>query len=332
MNQPAVSLMDLFRVSQFNLDDRQAFEDADIMQFEVWTTDKERIGKVSDILMDDIGQLYYIVVNIGSWLSRKLVLVEPEQFQIDRPTHRINLVNIYREDVSGLQLYDTARREVPVEFRGGTAQKVYASNTQVMPVEASLSLESSAPLGLTPLVKAETQAQPAYQSTDGRSASPAETELLTPIASSVSPASVSPASVSPASEQEIIRLLEERLVVNRLRRKVGEVVIRKEIETRIIEIPLRREKLIIEQVSPDRKHLATVDLPSQLSDDELKNFAQASLNSIEASTFISAELAQRVLANLSQRKGNSAAKVKLVFEDTDLQAEYDRQLAQIRDR
>jgi len=59
---------------------------------------------------------------------------------------------------------------------------------------------------------------------------------------------------------DIIRLLEERLVVDRSKRKVGEVIIRKEIETRIIQVPVRREKLIIEQVSPERKQLVEIDL------------------------------------------------------------------------
>lgn len=61
-------------------------------------------------------------------------------------------------------------------------------------------------------------------------------------------------------EEEIVRLLEERLVVNRSKRKVGEVVVRKEIETRIVEVPVQREKLIIEQVGAETKQLAEIDL------------------------------------------------------------------------
>ena len=62
--------------------------------------------------------------------------------------------------------------------------------------------------------------------------------------------------------EEIIRLLGERVVVERSKRKVGEVIVRKEIETRMVqvEIPVRREKLIVEQVSPERKKLAEIDL------------------------------------------------------------------------
>jgi Domain of unknown function (DUF2382) len=62
--------------------------------------------------------------------------------------------------------------------------------------------------------------------------------------------------------EEVISLLEERLMVNLTRRKVGEVVVRKEIETQVlqVQIPVRREKLIVEQVSPEYKRLAEVDL------------------------------------------------------------------------
>jgi len=60
--------------------------------------------------------------------------------------------------------------------------------------------------------------------------------------------------------QDVIRLLGERLVVDRSKHKVGEVIVRKEIETRIIQVPVRYEKLIVEQVSPEHKQLVEIDL------------------------------------------------------------------------
>ncbi|MBA2749795.1 MAG: DUF2382 domain-containing protein [Tatlockia sp.] len=60
--------------------------------------------------------------------------------------------------------------------------------------------------------------------------------------------------------QDIVRLVEERLVVNHSKRKIGEVIVRKEIETRIIQVPVRYEKLIVEQVSPERKQLVEINL------------------------------------------------------------------------
>ncbi|MFW6357856.1 MAG: DUF2382 domain-containing protein, partial [Chroococcales cyanobacterium] len=61
-------------------------------------------------------------------------------------------------------------------------------------------------------------------------------------------------------EQEIIRLLEEKLVIDRHKRKVGEVIVRKEIETRMVEVPVRREKLIIEEVGNPNRPLTEIDL------------------------------------------------------------------------
>ena len=62
--------------------------------------------------------------------------------------------------------------------------------------------------------------------------------------------------------QEIFLLLEERLQVELTRRKIGEIVIRKEIETQLVQVqvPIRREKLIVEQVSPVYELLAEIDL------------------------------------------------------------------------
>jgi hypothetical protein len=61
---------------------------------------------------------------------------------------------------------------------------------------------------------------------------------------------------------EVIPLLEERLMVNLERRKVGEVVVRKEIQTRVlqVQVPVRQEKLVVEQVSPEYKRLAEIEL------------------------------------------------------------------------
>lgn len=62
------------------------------------------------------------------------------------------------------------------------------------------------------------------------------------------------------SPEQAIRLLEERLVVRSDKRKVGEIVVRKEVETRMIEVPIRREKLIVEQVQPKYERIAEIDL------------------------------------------------------------------------
>ena len=62
--------------------------------------------------------------------------------------------------------------------------------------------------------------------------------------------------------QKSFSLLEERLRIELTQRKTGEIVIRKEIATQLVQVqvPIRREKLMIEQVSPAYKLLAEIDL------------------------------------------------------------------------
>jgi Domain of unknown function (DUF2382) len=65
------------------------------------------------------------------------------------------------------------------------------------------------------------------------------------------------------SENELIppiSLLEERLIVHLDRHKIGEIIVRKEVETQIIQVPIRREKLIVEQIAPEYKQIAIIDL------------------------------------------------------------------------
>jgi Domain of unknown function (DUF2382) len=69
--------------------------------------------------------------------------------------------------------------------------------------------------------------------------------------------------------EEVFSLLSERLLFGIQRRKVGEIVVRKEIETHVIQVPvpIRHEKLIVEQLSPVYKLLAEIDLGQTTNDD-----------------------------------------------------------------
>ncbi|OWY65583.1 hypothetical protein B7486_41225 [cyanobacterium TDX16] len=86
-------------------------------------------------------------------------------------------------------------------------------------------------------------------------------ELSTPMTSEIdNQANTQLSSSQDISTEEIIKLLAERVVVERKKRKVGEVIVRKEIETRMVEVPVRYEKLIVEQVNPEHKQIAEINL------------------------------------------------------------------------
>jgi Domain of unknown function (DUF2382) len=120
-----------------------------------------------------------------------------------------------------------------------------------------------------------------------------------------------------------IRLLEERLVVDRHKRKVGEVIVRKEIETRFVRVPIQREVLIVEQVDPEFKQLAVVDL-GQIDDERTESSPTIAAN------FTSPTTAIEFLKSLRDRSPSAASDVRMniVLEDADDRAFYRQWLAQ----
>lgn len=139
------------------------------------------------------------------------------------------------------------------------------------------------------------------------------------------------------TNEVVVPLLDERLVIDRQRRKVGEVVIRKEIETQIVEVPIHREKLIVEQVSPEYQQIAVVELgPVEVNNHKDYNFAntggdnRAMQSSMVSGEFNSPDEAIQFLTAIAgeSRSGTQKIQIKVVLEDAALQATYQRWLAQ----
>ncbi|MEB3219785.1 MAG: DUF2382 domain-containing protein [Nostocales cyanobacterium 94392] len=132
-------------------------------------------------------------------------------------------------------------------------------------------------------------------------------------------------------EEDIIRLLGERLVVERSKRKIGEVIIRKEVETRMIQIPVRREKLIIEKPGIQPEQLAQIDLgEEEISQDELRNSGVNLVGSDFESgltvtgEFDSPKIASLILNAIQLEKTHGCKKVRvsILVEDEEKQQKY----------
>ncbi|KYC40984.1 hypothetical protein WA1_24945 [Scytonema hofmannii PCC 7110] len=134
------------------------------------------------------------------------------------------------------------------------------------------------------------------------------------------------------SVDEIVRLLGERVIIDRSKRKVGEVIVRKQIETRMVQVPVRSEKLIVEQVSPERKQLAEIDLrqgeiSAELEFLEVDNAHQ--IDSYDGSLTVSGEFSSPKIASLllnaialERNHGCKAVRVTIVVEDEEHQQTY----------
>lgn len=126
-----------------------------------------------------------------------------------------------------------------------------------------------------------------------------------------------------------IRLLEETLVVDRSHRKVGEVIVRKEIETRMVEVPVRREKLIVEQVGSEPRRLGEVLLSDpEIAGVELVEMTGSQTEPIVRAEFNSAQTASQLLKAIASQPHHGCTKVRLelVVEDSKLQETYQKWL------
>ncbi|HEY9908368.1 MAG TPA: DUF2382 domain-containing protein [Thermosynechococcaceae cyanobacterium] len=139
---------------------------------------------------------------------------------------------------------------------------------------------------------------------------------------------------SEVQDSTSIALLEERLRVSYQRRKIGEVVIHKKIETRIVEVPVRYEKLIIQQISPEPKQLAEVDLAGDLDLDSASlnaSLVELKGGAIVQGEFTSPRFASQVLYELGKTLPHQCKRVsiEIELEDPSLTKAYQERLNQL---
>jgi stress response protein YsnF len=128
-------------------------------------------------------------------------------------------------------------------------------------------------------------------------------------------------------DREVIRLLEERLVINRSKRKVGEVIMRKEIETRMVQVPIQREKLIVEQVGDDPKVLGEIDLgEGHITGIDLSEIKIDRTEPTVSAEFTSVQKASKMLNSIASQPRHGCVKIRLelVLENQELQETYQK--------
>ncbi|MCC0176829.1 DUF2382 domain-containing protein [Waterburya agarophytonicola K14] len=109
-----------------------------------------------------------------------------------------------------------------------------------------------------------------------------------------------------------ISLLEEKLQVTRRKQKVGEVIVRKEVETRIIKIPIRREKLVIERVGINPEKITEV-IVNQEKVNGFKYDEIDDTNSLHLvrSKYLDLQTAQDLLDAIASLSAANNAKIRL---------------------
>lgn len=302
-----------------------------LQNFDVYTDRNEPLGKVVSTLPDAANHSEFLVVDLGSWANSKQIVLPLNYVLVDQRSHRVLVLGMTRSQVLALPAYNTSN---------STSRSAAVDNSGIATTGAPL-FEAAATQGNQELGQA-TNYQPIPPTSYQQNFPPTSVEQnYQPVPPNLSQQNFSQPSVAqnyPAvspnlnqqnfpqsSVEQPVRLLEERLVVDRKKRKVGEVIVRKEIETHMVEVPVRREKLIVEQVSPERKQLASFAVgQSPIDGVEFAEDFTSSTQSTVSGEFTSAKAASQFLQAIASQPAPGLQRIQLsiVVENADLQRVY----------
>ncbi len=205
-----------------------------LKNFAIVAPNGEQLGEVEDFLLDSNRQLK-LVVRVNNNPESQSFLLLSKLIQKIEPANKTVLVNLNQAEFEKLPKY--AKPDITTDNTINPISSASESVSESINYSSDISLGENIPT--TPLF---------------------EQDMQNEVRSNINLDSSNDVHEAVSLGEEIIRLLGERVVVARSKRKVGEVIVRKEIETRMVQVPVRYEKLIIEQVGSEPKQLAEIIL------------------------------------------------------------------------
>lgn len=205
-----------------------------LKNFVILAPNGEQLGEVEDFILDSNRQLKLVVRANNSPESQSYLLLS-KLIQKIEPANKTVLVNLDQAEFERLPKY--AKPDPTSDNTINPISSVSESVSESINYSSDLSQKENIPT--TPLF---------------------EQDMQNEVQNNINLDSSDDIHQTVGLGEEIIRLLGERVVVERSKRKVGEVIVRKEVETRMVQVPVRYEKLIIEQVGSEPKQLAEIIL------------------------------------------------------------------------
>ncbi|MEG3850352.1 DUF2382 domain-containing protein [Microcoleus sp. herbarium19] len=237
----------LYKIEDFNPNYHQeAFDGEDIKGLDVYAgNSNDKIGTIDTALVDETGRFRYFVVETGSWIFGKKVLLPIALCRVDFKARRVFATGLRSKDqVENLPRYEHGMvLDRDYEERVGRIYRTPTVEASV-PVEASLPLDAPdrtyQPVEKLPVGSKSAPVSPPARKADNERDSytyDREPELYQ----------------INAEENQQFKLYEERLVANKTRRKSGEVAIGKRVETEQarVQVPVEKERVIIERITPE---------------------------------------------------------------------------------
>jgi uncharacterized protein (TIGR02271 family) len=237
--------MALYRIKDFDPDYRNHFEEHDIKGLDLYSNN-EKIGSVDDVLVDDEGQFRYLIINTGIWILGKKVLFPIGQARIDYNDRRVYADNLTKAQVESLPEFTddmTVDYDHEEQVRG-----VYRSSLPNVQQDAPASYgvgyagADSAPntLNTSPILDLEA----GYAGYDRDTYTYDKEPDLYALNDQNHPN---------------LKLYEERLVTSKSRRKAGDAVISKRVETETAHasVSVDKERVVIERVPASSEAVVT---------------------------------------------------------------------------
>lgn len=235
--------MALLKLEDFDPNYRDTFEGGDLKGLSVYAEGDEKIGTVHDVLVDEQGNFRYFVVDLGFWIFGKKVLLPVGRSRIDYNADRVYAIGMTREQADHLPEFSSLEKidyDYEEQVRGVYRPATTRSTMVDTSLESSAPLEASAPLdtSMAGMGMSAMAAQPAVTPTYNRDTYNYKQD----------------SSLYDLDEQnhQTLKLYQERLVANKQRVKSGEVAIGKHVETETarVAVPVEKERVIIERVTP----------------------------------------------------------------------------------
>lgn len=254
------------------------------------------VGEVKDVGLDVDRQLNLLVSQLNADQNESLVLIRSKQIQQIDPSTQALFVNLTKAEIQQLPKYvKSEKASAQVEIPAVSVQPTH----EVTDPFGTQAPDSSDESFMSTSTQLQDHQQDAIPEDGGAINSPGSADVV---------------------EEEIIRLLGERVIVDTVKHKVGEVIVRKEIETRMVQVPVRREVLIVEQVGPEYKQLATIDLGGEeiAASQPVETVSLQDQLSVKGE-FHSPKTAAHILDAIAHQRRSGCVKVRVevILEDTE---------------
>jgi uncharacterized protein (TIGR02271 family) len=254
--------MVLFRLHDFDENFHRNLGEYNINSYDIYSDIRnDKVGNIRDVLVDEDGNLRYLVIDTPFWVTGRYVLLPIGRCRVDDANRRIYAKGLTKEQVQYLPKFNDLK-QVNYDYEE-KVRNVYRTTVVQAPLETMTPLETEvsleAPVGLD---SAFVNNQMPRERTIHKEV-PAFAEPKQPIPEPVAPQPVykretyvyqQESDLYQMNEQEhnTLKLYEERLIANKHRVKTGEVTVGKHVETETVQVtvPVEKERVIVERNTP----------------------------------------------------------------------------------